>query len=90
MAFLGVGAGVAIVTISNTVSVGSAVAHKVRSPLPVGVIAAAPPGLGRKLVSEGFDLVGEGGVGGDKRGVRGNELLKDGFLVSWQGCPGNC
>ncbi len=71
---------------SNTVSVGPAVAHRVRSLPLVGVIAAAPPsaatpGLGRKLVMEGFDLVGEGGVGGGKRGVRGNELLKDSLLL---------
>ncbi len=29
---------------------------------------------------EGFDLVGEGGVGSGKRGVRGNELLEDSLL----------
>ncbi len=33
------------------------------------------------MVIEGFDLVGEGDVEGGKRGVRGNELLKDGLLV---------
>ena len=86
MAFLGVRAGVAGVTMSNTVSVGPAVARRVRSPPPVGVIAAAPvfaatPGPGCKLVAEGLDLVGEGGVGSGKRGVRGNELLKDSLLV---------
>ncbi len=86
MAFLGIKEGVACVPMSNTVSVGPAVAHRVRSPPPVGVIAAAPPsaatpGLGRELVTEGFHLVGEGGVGSGKRGVRGNELLKDSLLV---------
>ncbi len=86
MAFLGVGAGVAGVPMSNTVSVRPAVSRSVRSLPPVGVKAAAPPsavppGLGRKLVMEGFDLVGEGGVGAGKRGVRGNELLEDSLLV---------
>ncbi len=85
VAFLGVGAGVASVPISNTVSMGPAVACRIRSLPPVGVIAAALPsaathGLGRKLVMEGFDLVGEGGVGSGKGGVRGDELLKDALL----------
>ena len=80
MTFLGVGAGVAVVAMSNVVAVRPAVAHRIRSPPLVGVIAAshpadAAPGLGRKLVTEGLDLVGEVGVGGGKRGVRGNELL---------------
>ncbi len=71
---------------SNAVVMGPAVAIKVRSPPLVGVIAAshpadAAPGLGRKLVTEGLDLVGEVGVGGGKRGVRGDELLQDGLLV---------
>ncbi len=66
MAFLGVGAGVVGVAMSNMVTVRPAVARRVRSPL---------------LVREGFDLVGEGGVGGSKRGVRGNELLKDSLLI---------
>ncbi len=57
MTFLGVGAGVAGVAMSNTVAVIPAVAHRVRSPSLVGVIAATPPpaiatGLGRKLVTE--------------------------------------
>jgi hypothetical protein len=87
MAFLGVGAGVAGVPMSNTVFMGPAVSSRVRSPPPVGGVAAAPSsapnlGLGRKMVTEGFDLVGEGRVGGGKRGVRGNELLKDSLLVS--------
>ncbi len=43
MAFLAVGAGVAGVAMSNTVAVGPAVAHRVRSPLLVRVIAALPP-----------------------------------------------
>ncbi len=78
--FLGVGAGVAGVAMSNVVAVRPAVARRVRSPPLVGVIAASPPpaatpGLGGKLVTEGLDLVGEVGVGGGKRGVRGNELL---------------
>jgi hypothetical protein len=78
--FLGVGAGVAGVAMSNGVAVRPAVARRVRSPPLVGVIAATPPpttapGLGRELVTEGLDLVGEVGVGGGKRGVRGNELL---------------
>ena len=78
--FLGVGAGVAGVAMSNTVAMGAAVAIRVRSPPLVGVIAASPPaaaapGLGHKLVMESLDLVGEVGVGGGKRGVRGNELL---------------
>jgi hypothetical protein len=69
VAFLGVRAGVASVPMSNTVSVGPALACKVRALPPVGVIAAtsfstATPGPGRKLVTEGFDLVGEGRVGG--------------------------
>jgi hypothetical protein len=59
---------------------------QVRSPLLVRVIAADPPsaatpGLGHKLVTDGLDLVGEGGVGGGKRGVRGNELLEGSLLV---------
>jgi hypothetical protein len=80
--FLGVGAGVAGVAMSNAVAVRPAVARRVRSPPLVGVIADTPPpavavapGLGRKLVMEGLDLGGEGGVGGGKRGVRGTELL---------------
>ncbi len=84
--FLGVEAGVAIVAMSNAVAMGSAVAIRVRSPPLVGVIAASPPsattpGLGHKLVTEGLDLVGEVGVGGGKRGVRGNELLHGGLLI---------
>ncbi len=68
------------VPMSNTVSMGPAVAIRVRSLPPVGVIAVATPsaatlGLGCKLVMEGFDLVGEGSVGGGKRRVSGNELL---------------
>ncbi len=86
VAFLGVRTGVAGVTMSNTVSVGPAVARRVRSPPLVGVIAAAlpsaaTPGSGWELVAKGLDLVGEGGVGSGKRGVRGNELLKDSLLV---------
>ncbi len=84
--FLGVGAGVAVVAMSDAVAMGPAVAIRVRSPPLVGVIAASPPaaaapGLGRELVAEGLDLVGEVGVGGGKRGVRGDELLQDGLLV---------
>ncbi len=84
--FLGVRAGVACVAMSNAVAMRPAVAIRVRSPPLVGVIAASPPaaaapGLGRKLVMEGLDLVGEVGVGGGKRGVRGNKLLQDGLLV---------
>jgi hypothetical protein len=65
---------------------GPAVASRVRSFPPVRVIAAAPSsaaifGLGRKLVTEGFDLVGEGGVGSGKRGVCGNELIKGSLLI---------
>jgi hypothetical protein len=86
VAFLGVGAGVAGVPVSSRVSMGPAVASRVRSLPSVVVTASAPPstatlGPGRKLVTEGFDLVGEGGVGIGKRGVSGNELLKDGLLV---------
>jgi hypothetical protein len=86
VAFLGVGAGVAGLAMSNTVAVRPAVARWVGSPLLVRVIAAAPPsaatpGLGHKLVTESYDLVGKGGVEGGKRGVRGNELLKDSLLV---------
>ncbi len=78
--FLGVGAGVAGVAMSNAVAMRPAVAHRVRSPPLVGVSAATPPpaaapGLGRELVVEGLDLVGEVGVGCGKRGVRGDELL---------------
>ncbi len=43
VAFLGVGAGVAGVAMSNTVAVRPAVACRVRSPLLVKVIDAAPP-----------------------------------------------
>ncbi len=78
------------VAMSNAVAVRSAVACMVRSPLLVGVIAAAPPPAatpaGRKLVMEGFDPVGKGGVGCGKRGVRGDKLLKDSLLVG--GCAG--
>ncbi len=86
VAFLGVGAGMIGVPMSNTISVGPAVAHRVRSLPPVGVIAAAPPtaatpGLCRELITKGFDLVGEGGVGGGKRGVGGDELLEDSLLA---------
>ncbi len=61
--FLGVGAGVAGVAMSNAVAMRPAVACRVRSPPLVGVIATTPPsatapGLGRKLVTEGLDLVG--------------------------------
>jgi hypothetical protein len=78
--FLGVGAGVAGVAMSHAVAVRPAVARRVRSPPLVGVITATPPptaapGLGHKLVTEGLELVGKVGVGGSKRGVRGNELL---------------
>jgi hypothetical protein len=77
--FLGVGAGVAGVAMSNA-TMRPAVACRVRPPPLVGVIAATPPptttpGLGRELVTEDLDLVGEGGVGGGKRGVKGDELL---------------
>ncbi len=33
------------------------------------------------MVTKGFDLVGEGGIGGGKRGVRGDELLKDSLPI---------
>ncbi len=84
--FLGVGARVAGVAMSKEVAMGPAVAIRVRSPPLVRVIAAthpadAAPGRGRDLVMEGFDLVGEVGVGGGKRGVRGNELLQDGLFI---------
>jgi hypothetical protein len=84
--FLGVGAGVAVVAMSNAVAMGPAVAIRIRSPPLVEIIAASPPaaaapGLGRKLVTEGLDLAGEVGVGGGKRGVRSDELLQDGLLV---------
>jgi hypothetical protein len=77
VAFLGVRAGVTSVPMSNTVSMGPAVASRVRSLHPVGVSAAALPsattlGPHRKLVMEDFDLVGESGVGSGKRGVSGN------------------
>ena len=80
VAFLGVGAGVASVVMSNAVTVRPAVASRVRSPPLVGVIAASPsataaPGLGHKLVTEDLDLVSEVGDGGGKGGVRGDELL---------------
>ncbi len=59
MTFLGVGAGVASVAMSNTVAVRPAVACRVRSPPLVEVIAvttppAATPGLGCELVTEGL------------------------------------
>jgi hypothetical protein len=84
--FFGVGAGVAVVAMSNVVAMGPAVAIRVRFPPLVGVIAAshpadAAPGLCRGLVTEGLDLSSEVGVGGGKRGVSGNELLQDGLLV---------
>ncbi len=65
---------------SNAVAVRPAVAIRVRSFPFVGVIAASPPaaaapGLGCELVTEGLDLVGEVGVRGGKRGVRGDKLL---------------
>ncbi len=86
MAFLGVGAGVTSFFMSNVVAVRSAVAYRIRSILLVRVIAVAPPsaatpGLGRKLVTQGFDLVGEGGVGGGKRGGRGDKFLEDSLLI---------
>jgi hypothetical protein len=61
--FLGVRAGVVGVAMSNAVAMRPAVAHRVRSPSLVGVIAATPPSavaprLGSKLVTEGLDLVG--------------------------------
>jgi hypothetical protein len=41
-----------------------------------------PPPLVLPQVGHGdFDLVGEGGVGNSKRGVSGNELLKDSLLL---------
>ncbi len=63
VSFLGVGAGVAGVAMSNAVAMRPAVARRVRSPPLVGVIAATPPsaatpGLGCKLVTESLDLVG--------------------------------
>jgi hypothetical protein len=84
--FLGVGAGVVLVAMSNMVAMGPAVAIRVRSPPLVGVIAAshpadADPGLDHELVAEGLDLSGEVGIGDGKRGVRGNELLQDGLFV---------
>ncbi len=86
MAFLGIRTGMATMPMSNTVSMGPAVAGRVRYYLPVGVIAATPSsaatlGLGRKLVTEGFDLVGEGSVGGGKGRVSGNKCLKDSCLM---------
>jgi hypothetical protein len=76
------------VAMSNEVAMGQAVAIRVRSPPLVEVIAAshpadAAPGLSHELVVEGLglDLSGEPGVGGGKRGVRGDELLQDGLLV---------
>ncbi len=74
------------VSLSNAASTGPAVAGGVRSLLPVRVIAASPSsaptlGLGCKFVMEGFDLVGEGSVGGGKGGVGGNEFLVDSLLV---------
>jgi hypothetical protein len=84
--FLGVGAGVAIMAMSNVVAMGPSVVIRVRSPPLVGVIAAshpadAAPGLCHELVAEGLDLSGEVGVGGGERGVRGNKLLQDGLLI---------
>ncbi len=76
----------ACVPMSNAVSTRPAVAGRVMSLFPVGVIAASPSsvptlGCGHKLVIKGFDLVGEGGVGGGKGEVGGNELLKDALLI---------
>jgi hypothetical protein len=84
--FLGVGAGVAILAMSNAVAMGPVVAIRVRSPPLVGVIAAshpadATPGLGRELVTEGLDLVGEVEVGGGEREVRGDEHSKMAFSL---------
>ncbi len=84
--FLGVGAGVVGVAMPTAVAMRPAVARRVRSPPLVGVIAAPPPPaaapeLGCMLVTKGLDLVGSGGVGGGKRGVRGNELLYYGLLI---------
>ncbi len=86
MPFLRMGAGVASVAMSNAVAMGPAVSIRVRSFSLVGVIDASPPataasGLGHELVTKGIDLVGEVGVGGGKRGVRGDELLQDGLLI---------
>ncbi len=33
------------------------------------------------MFTEGFDLVGEGSVGGGKGGFGGNELFEDGLLI---------
>ncbi len=86
MGFLGIGVGVAGVPMPNSISVGPAVTSRVRSYLPVGVIAVSPftnptLGLGCKLVAEGFDLVGEGSIGGGKGGVGGNQLIKHSLLI---------
>jgi hypothetical protein len=67
VAFLGVGAGVASVDMSNAVAMRPAVERRVRIPLLIRVVYATPPsvatpGFGCKLVVEGLDLVGESGV----------------------------
>ncbi len=61
--FLGVGAGMASVAMSNAVAVRPAVARRVRSLPLVGVVAATSPpaaasGLGRKSFTKGLDLDG--------------------------------
>ncbi len=68
------------------IAVRPAVAIRVRSPPLVGVIAASPPAptapvLGRELVMEGLDLVGEVGVGGSKREVGDISCYKMAFLL---------
>ncbi len=72
VAFLGVRAGVAIVTMANAVAMAPAVPQRVKSPLLVWVIAATPPSSTThvpacKLVAECLDLVGEDGVEHGKR-----------------------
>ncbi len=56
--FLGVGAGVAGVSMSNTVAMRPAVARRVMSPPLVGVIAATPPSRHRPWT---WPQVGHGG-----------------------------
>ncbi len=56
--FLGVGAGVAGVAMSNAVAMRPAVARRVRSPPLVGVIAATPPSCCRPWT---WPQVGHGG-----------------------------
>ena len=85
VAFFGIGTGLTVVSVSNTIFVRPAVANVVGALLLVSIVGAptvfAMTLFGTKLVLEGLDLVGEVGVGGGEEGVGGNQLLEDGFIA---------